>query len=107
MCQNNQLLGLDVSNNPKVSYSSLVQYSSPQEREMTVPPGDEGFELSGIDTTRISNLKGAQLNGNKLTGYHQDTPITYSYAIVATGGVVENGGNAENKGGSRRTGGSM
>ncbi len=93
---------LDLTNNPKLS--SLVAAYTPGENNfcyINLPSGQTGYaelpaqntlyldtnsttidleaRFPGMKTDHISDLKGAVLNGSRLSGYHNGTPVTYTY----------------------------
>ena len=76
-CYANQLTSLDISNTTNLSFKGYSQKRS-------IGIGNDGtFELStlssNIDTSKISSLKNATLNGTVLSDLKTGTSVTYNY----------------------------
>ncbi len=100
LCFNTKISSLDISHNPKLFYigannTNLISLSTgkTEVRYLTFTPSyhswavitapDDTYDLHdsdpALDPGKISNLKGATLNGSVLSGYKAGTPITYDY----------------------------
>lgn len=98
---NNQLKELNLTKNPKITglYVSNNEFLSldlnknslmktftghTQSRNIRVPAPSIGYDLTksdaNIDPKKISNLKGARLDGTKLYDYTEGTAVTYDYS---------------------------
>ena len=98
-CHNTGIQMLDVSNNPdlQVLYCNntplaylnlgnlplLIAIDKPSLSVVDLAVTSDSFDMTqafqGIDISKVTNIKGAKLNGNDLTGYQLGKPITYTY----------------------------
>lgn len=99
-CNNTSITALDVSNNKQLtaldctntplaflklgslnlsSYHFDVPSSTIASLSVTSASFDITQAFAGIDTAKISNVQGAELDGNTVKGYSVGTPITYTY----------------------------
>lgn len=97
-CYNTGIGSLDVSNNTALTYltcsntplawlklgvhSSLAiidKSSSVVDLAVTGDSFDMAQAFAGIDISKVTNIHGATLNGNSITGYTLGTPIIYTY----------------------------
>ena len=99
-CYDTEISGLDVSHNPKLK--NLSCYDTPlawlfigannqltdenfkiSDSELTMHIDADTFDITqaypGIDSSKITILSGAKLNGNIVSGYQAGTPIVYEY----------------------------
>ena len=99
-CYNTSITALDVSNNKQLttldctntplaflklgslnlsSYDFDVPSSTIASLSVTSASFNITQAFAGIDTAKISNVQGAELDGNTVKGYSVGTPITYTY----------------------------
>ena len=77
-CSNTPLAYLNLGN--QITLNSLIK-PSPSIIDFVVT--SDSFDMTkafaGIDISKVTNIRGATLNGTKLTDYKIDRPITYTY----------------------------
>ncbi len=98
-CHNTGIQTLDVSNNTALRYlycnntplaylnlgnlPLLIAIDKPSLSVVDLAVTSDSFDMTqafqGIDISKVTNIKGAKLNGNDLTGYQLGKPITYTY----------------------------
>ena len=98
-CYNTGITTLDVHNNTLLEYLScnntplaflklgslnvLYTFDVPSSTTASLTVTSASFDITqafmGIDTAKISNVQGAELDGNIVKGYSVGTPITYTY----------------------------
>lgn len=98
-CSNTGITTLDVHNNTLLEYLScnntplaflklgslnvLYTFDVPSSTTASLTVTSASFDITqafmGIDTAKISNVQGAELDGNIVKGYSVGTPITYTY----------------------------
>ena len=98
-CNNTGITTLDVSNNKQLTelycHSTPLAflnlgslnvsniYTIPSSTIASLTVTSSSFDITqafaGIDTAKISNVQGAELDGNTVKGYAVGTPITYTY----------------------------
>ncbi|MCC2833656.1 MAG: hypothetical protein ACLUQK_13840 [Clostridium sp.] len=104
-CANTEISELDVSSNPALI--QLYCYDTPlawlnigtnnqmidsefriSDSNLTIQVPGETFDITklypGIDPSKITNLNGAQLHGNMVSGYKRGIPIEYEYDCGST-----------------------
>ena len=78
-CNNNQLTSLDVSKNMLLS----TFFAGNQSVTIDIEEGKDSIDLktlnSKIDTSKMSSLRNATLNGNILSNLKYGEPVTYNY----------------------------
>ena len=94
--KNNQLTYLDCTNTPlaflklgslNVSNGFYVPSSTTASLTVTSASFDITQIFPGIETAKISNVQGADLDGNIVKGYSVGTPITYTYYCGTNNGM--------------------
>ena len=94
--KNEQLTYLDCTNTPlgflklgslNVSNDFYVPSSTTASLTVTSASFDITQIFAGIDTAKISNIQGADLDGNIVKGYSVGTPITYTYDCGTNNGI--------------------
>lgn len=98
-CSNTGIGSLDVNNNTVLTYLNclhtplaylnlgnlplLIAIDKPSLSVVDLAVTSDSFDMTqafqGIDISKVTNIKGAKLNGNDLTGYQVGKPITYTY----------------------------
>ena len=98
-CYNTGITTLDVSNNTLLEYLSCNntplaflklgslnisnRFAVPSSTTASLTVTSASFDITqafmGIDTAKISNVQGAELDGNIVKGYSVGTPIIYTY----------------------------
>ena len=98
-CDDTKISSLDVSNNTVLTYLNclhtplaylnlgnlplLIAIDKPSLSVVDLAVTSDSFDMTqafqGIDISKVTNIKGAKLNGNDLTGYQVGKPITYTY----------------------------
>ncbi len=77
-CKNTEITSLNIGNNPNLYY---ISKDNSIQKELTIAGNsfDITKELDIIDVTKIENMQGATINGNIVSGYSYNTPITFEY----------------------------
>ncbi len=97
-CNNTGITELDVSNNPALTYLNCLHTplawlnlgNQVYLNKLTISPSvvdlavtSDSFDMTqafqGIDISKVTNITGATLDGNSITGYTLGKPITYTY----------------------------
>ena len=106
-CYNTGITTLDVSNNKQLidlyctntplaflklgSLNASNTFIVPSSTTASLTVASASFDITqafaGIDTTKISNIQGAELDGNTVKGYSVGTPITYTYNCGTNNGI--------------------
>ena len=106
-CHNTGITTLDVSNNKQLidlyctntplaflklgSLNASNTFIVPSSTTASLTVASASFDITqafaGIDTTKISNIQGAELDGNTVKGYSVGTPITYTYNCGTNNGI--------------------
>ena len=77
-CNNTPLAFLNLGSS-NVSNTFIVPSSTTASLTVTSASFDITQAFAGFDTAKISNIQGAELDGNTVKGYSVGTPITYTY----------------------------
>ena len=94
--KNEQLTYLDCTNTPlgflklgslNVSNDFYVPSSTTASLTVASASFDITQAFAGINTAKISNIQGAELDGNTVKGYSVGTPITYTYDCGTNNGI--------------------
>ncbi|MCR0264361.1 hypothetical protein MKC73_10660 [[Clostridium] innocuum] len=106
-CSNTGTMTLDISKNEQLTYLDCTNtplaflklgnlnvshnFSVPSSTTASLTVTSSSFDITqifpGIDTAKISNVQGADLDGNIVKGYSVGTPITYTYDCGTNNGI--------------------
>ena len=106
-CSNTGTMTLDISKNEQLTYLDCTNtplgflklgslnvsndFYVPSSTTASLTVASASFDITqafaGIDTAKISNIQGAELDGNTVKGYSVGTPITYTYDCGTNNGI--------------------